>query len=138
MRRGRVVFFFSSRRRHTRCSRDWSSDVCSSDLSTRLTSIFAFRRGSLALNLVEESEIGASHMLDLLGERPYSLEFPVGRSEWVLVLRHCICRRDEAPFQHLPGLIQGRSNGWGLPRSFLHILTPRCDTTPDKSNYQNC
>src|SRR2546422_6364736 len=29
----RVFFFFSSRRRHTRCSRDWSSDVCSSDLS---------------------------------------------------------------------------------------------------------
>src|SRR5690606_39582564 len=27
-------FFFSSRRRHTRFSRDWSSDVCSSDLST--------------------------------------------------------------------------------------------------------
>src|SRR2546422_5927494 len=26
-------FFFSSRRRHTRCSRDWSSDVCSSDLT---------------------------------------------------------------------------------------------------------
>src|SRR5690625_5323640 len=27
------VFFFSSRRRHTRWPRDWSSDVCSSDLS---------------------------------------------------------------------------------------------------------
>src|SRR5690606_39828786 len=27
-----VLFFFSSRRRHTRFSRDWSSDVCSSDL----------------------------------------------------------------------------------------------------------
>src|SRR6266498_6143548 len=27
-------FFFSSRRRHTRCGRDWSSDVCSSDLRT--------------------------------------------------------------------------------------------------------
>src|SRR5271157_2864380 len=26
------VFFFSSRRRHTSCGRDWSSDVCSSDL----------------------------------------------------------------------------------------------------------
>src|SRR6266852_1758781 len=25
-------FFFSSRRRHTRCYRDWSSDVCSSEL----------------------------------------------------------------------------------------------------------
>src|SRR5690606_40726743 len=26
------IFLFSSRRRHTRFSRDWSSDVCSSDL----------------------------------------------------------------------------------------------------------
>src|SRR5207249_9641568 len=26
------IFFFSSRRRHTRSKRDWSSDVCSSDL----------------------------------------------------------------------------------------------------------
>src|SRR3989304_8287808 len=30
-----MFFFFSSRRRHTRCSRDWSSDVCSSDLMIR-------------------------------------------------------------------------------------------------------
>src|SRR3712207_7885767 len=29
-----LFFFFSSRRRHTRYWRDWSSDVCSSDLST--------------------------------------------------------------------------------------------------------
>src|SRR2546421_11076418 len=28
-----VFFFFSSRRRHTRSDRDWSSDVCSSDLA---------------------------------------------------------------------------------------------------------
>src|SRR5699024_11449709 len=28
----RMMFFFSSRRRHTRSKRDWSSDVCSSDL----------------------------------------------------------------------------------------------------------
>src|SRR5207249_6504229 len=28
-----IVFFFSSRRRHTRSKRDWSSDVCSSDLN---------------------------------------------------------------------------------------------------------
>src|SRR5439155_14039704 len=28
-----LSFFFSSRRRHTRWPRDWSSDVCSSDLS---------------------------------------------------------------------------------------------------------
>src|SRR5688572_31386608 len=30
-------FFFSSRRRHTRFDCDWSSDVCSSDLSTHST-----------------------------------------------------------------------------------------------------
>src|SRR5690554_2200459 len=29
-----IFFFFSSRRRHTRCGRDWSSDVCSSDLAS--------------------------------------------------------------------------------------------------------
>src|SRR6266536_2978596 len=28
-----MIFFFSSRRRHTRSTRDWSSDVCSSDLN---------------------------------------------------------------------------------------------------------
>src|SRR2546429_7386942 len=34
-----VFFFFSSRRRHTRCSRDWSSDVCSSDLKAKGTAL---------------------------------------------------------------------------------------------------
>src|SRR5216683_5200612 len=34
-----VFFFFSSRRRHTRSDRDWSSDVCSSDLAGELTQI---------------------------------------------------------------------------------------------------
>src|ERR1039458_10463806 len=28
-----ICFFFSSRRRHTRCLSNWSSDVCSSDLN---------------------------------------------------------------------------------------------------------
>src|SRR5205814_5482929 len=32
-------FFFSSRRRHTRCLSDWSSDVCSSDLVTGTVSL---------------------------------------------------------------------------------------------------
>src|SRR5204863_2444187 len=34
-------FFFSSRRRHTRSLRDWSSDVCSSDLSSGRTRFVA-------------------------------------------------------------------------------------------------
>src|SRR5438067_9847996 len=36
-------FFFSSRRRHTRSKRDWSSDVCSSDLVRSTT---AWRRST--------------------------------------------------------------------------------------------
>src|SRR5207247_5715569 len=40
-------FFFSSRRRHTRSTRDWSSDVCSSDLY----------RVSFFLPLVPSSEV---------------------------------------------------------------------------------
>src|SRR5207245_1628771 len=39
------LLFFSSRRRHTRCYRDWSSDVCSSDLLRRLAQS---RRGRAA------------------------------------------------------------------------------------------
>src|SRR3989449_9570884 len=44
-----IFFFFSSRRRHTRCSRDWSSDVCSSDLG-RADLAAAARDRWLALN----------------------------------------------------------------------------------------
>src|SRR5690606_31084425 len=59
-------FFFSSRRRHTRFSRDWSSDVCSSDLildayndKTGLTAAFN-------LNLLARinRELGANFKLD--------------------------------------------------------------------------
>src|SRR5207249_9005554 len=42
-----AVFFFSSRRRHTRSKRDWSSDVCSSDLG---------RVQTVALRLIVERE----------------------------------------------------------------------------------
>src|SRR5471030_2414452 len=36
-----IFFFFSSRRRHTRCLSDWSSDVCSSDLGQLHSSRFS-------------------------------------------------------------------------------------------------
>src|SRR5258705_3224551 len=44
----KVFFFFSSRRRHTRCLSDWSSDVCSSDLALHLA---GFREGRDALGV---------------------------------------------------------------------------------------
>src|SRR5439155_5782330 len=44
-----LLFFFSSRRRHTRWPRDWSSDVCSSDLHELET---AKRERTATVNLV--------------------------------------------------------------------------------------
>src|SRR5699024_11615185 len=41
------LFFFSSRRRHTRSKRDWSSDVCSSDLIAGTGPIFGPIMGAL-------------------------------------------------------------------------------------------
>src|SRR5205814_10020493 len=38
-------FFFSSRRRHTRCLSDWSSDVCSSDLNATKFGVRALTEG---------------------------------------------------------------------------------------------
>src|ERR1035441_8218039 len=43
------VFFFSSRRRHTRCLSDWSSDVCSSDLCRAIARDDWLRRGPLVV-----------------------------------------------------------------------------------------
>src|SRR5438105_12635444 len=52
------TFFFSSRRRHTRSTRDWSSDVCSSDLS-------AFSAGSLLVSGASVSLFGSGTVLHL-------------------------------------------------------------------------
>src|SRR5690606_1575521 len=55
-------FFFSSRRRHTRFSRDWSSDVCSSDLQSGET----YFHGKISKNgnpLLRTYLIEAAHIL---------------------------------------------------------------------------
>src|SRR5690606_41096624 len=48
-----ACFFFSSRRRHTRFSRDWSSDVCSSDLY-RIAAVDQLRTYANILNVPME------------------------------------------------------------------------------------
>src|SRR5690606_40963764 len=50
-------FFFSSRRRHTRFSRDWSSDVCSSDLSSVPTRWLSASRARFRVALEAESHL---------------------------------------------------------------------------------
>src|SRR2546422_11658627 len=56
-----LFFFFSSRRRHTRCSRDWSSDVCSSDLLRPNGSRLSCGR-NVASPAVPPSPSSASHL----------------------------------------------------------------------------
>src|SRR3989337_3642113 len=46
-----IFFFFSSRRRHTRCYRDWSSDVCSSDLRDTVRNIIRELRDMVVAGL---------------------------------------------------------------------------------------
>src|SRR5580692_12811758 len=50
-------FFFSSRRRHTRFDCDWSSDVCSSDLSARWRPTERIQ-SSKTRTLIEKPKIG--------------------------------------------------------------------------------
>src|SRR6266571_6689452 len=51
-----MFFFFSSRRRHTRLTCDWSSDVCSSDLR-RKTGTRSTWRGILAIVTAEQMRV---------------------------------------------------------------------------------
>src|SRR3712207_5084302 len=51
------MFFFSSRRRHTRYWRDWSSDVCSSDLLTVGTARPAWACSCAQVNALEVAEL---------------------------------------------------------------------------------
>src|SRR2546427_8990636 len=54
------LFFFSSRRRHTRFDCDWSSDVCSSDLIGRALFFFSSRRRHTRFDCDSSSDVCSS------------------------------------------------------------------------------
>src|SRR3989449_7810081 len=66
-----IFFFFSSRRRHTRCSRDWSSDVCSSDLKRQIH--VTFQEDHVAISLIPF--FGDGHLL-------WASDYPHPDSVW--------------------------------------------------------
>src|SRR2546422_4327943 len=74
--RGSSCFFFSSRRRHTRCSRDWSSDVCSSDLAGLS---YDTSRTSLSGDAQELQfgKVGGAHLLFQTGYQRRSAGFEI-------------------------------------------------------------
>src|SRR5437870_9363969 len=81
------IFFFSSRRRHTRWPRDWSSDVCSSDLGAivqakpgRTTDVLVRGRTNAlqiagkvgGLKLMEVRRLAArGHVVTVIGDRQF-------------------------------------------------------------------
>src|SRR5215475_537021 len=77
-------FFFSSRRRHTRFSRDWSSDVCSSDLA--------------------KCASGEGHRLSVL-----TVSYPGGRTRQLSLRSEMVplVRRWLANYQRLKAAIEG-------------------------------
>src|SRR5690606_40994900 len=88
-------YLFSSRRRHTRFSRDWSSDVCSSDLVQHVVDhllarqahdVVALRlglrlsRGPCPLPLIAGEGLGAAQQVVLPDGRTLLLALQIGRA----------------------------------------------------------
>src|SRR5699024_11697860 len=86
------VFFFSSRRRHTRSKRDWSSDVCSSDLKyvkkapktdaavMIITVIIVLLTDNLAIGVVVGVVFSALFFATKISEVKVDMEVEIGRA----------------------------------------------------------
>src|SRR5690348_17492111 len=89
------LFFFSSRRRHTRWTGDWSSDVCSSDLSARVIDMHTVKpidREAIAKAAAETKAIvvAEEHLVDGgLGVRVAQVVAETRRSEERRVGKEC-------------------------------------------------
>src|SRR5699024_12133075 len=97
-----IAFFFSSRRRHTRSKRDWSSDVCSSDLTGAFAGLqnVVDRIGNWMTNTIHgmnmrfpeiwsDSQNSRSYDIDMHFIAPYATNF---RSEERRVGKEWRCR----------------------------------------------
>src|SRR2546421_4345144 len=85
-------FFFSSRRRHTRSDRDWSSDVCSSDLAAGSLSLF---EASFLVSLADHHGSTNTHaaiLVDRFQFRPTLRPKQIVRSEERRVGKECRSR----------------------------------------------
>src|SRR5690606_37879009 len=105
-------FFFSSRRRHTRFSRDWSSDVCSSDLTVADVALVGF------------PSAGKSSLIAAISAaRPKIADYPFT----TLVPNLGVVQAGDERFTvaDVPGLIPGASEGRGLGLEFLRHVE-RC------------
>src|SRR3989449_5976938 len=85
-------FFFSSRRRHTRCSRDWSSDVCSSDLGP------PSQRGRYRHRAEAEARVAAPDcVVTILEQLGYAVSVRIDRRVEVYRLGQAVLRLEWYP-----------------------------------------
>src|SRR5438874_13454655 len=96
-------FFFSSRRRHTRSLRDWSSDVCSSDLGE-----FAFRHAGRRRNANSPAARRRSgyHAIQFSGDGPLL----VSRSEERRVGKECRSRLSAYHYKKEKGVVDNANH----------------------------
>src|SRR5690606_40228616 len=104
-------FFFSSRRRHTSFSRDWSSDVCSSDLRTA-----GARRIVIAPWFLAHGRI-TDRILDFAGAQGITVSEPLGSHNLVAAT---VLRSEERR--------AGRE--WGAAWARRWVTRPAATSTP--------
>src|SRR5699024_11266353 len=100
--------FFSSRRRHTRSKRDWSSDVCSSDLSTGI----GWHEARVPTIV---TSVPRAAFTELTGEVRKNVSIPVVASNRINMpdVAEGILQRDEAEIGRASCRERGRSTGDG-------------------------
>src|SRR5690606_40676135 len=106
--------FFSSRRRHTRFSRDWSSDVCSSDLLKKS------RQSPASFLLLLQCLGGLQHLVDVAG---YFHAAP-------LMAQHAVAVDQEgaAIDSHIFLAVRSEERRVGQERRYLGVGKPRIKT----------
>src|SRR5437879_7740007 len=110
-----LVFFFSSRRRHTRYIGDWSSDVCSSDLRSRRLQPFCRRRERVGQPLDDGAVVETDPSFE--GQAYVRLDLPA---------LHLDAVRLERALDVVECLGLARAAGLALPRADrAHVLTRR-------------
>src|SRR6266508_5281892 len=109
-----IVFFFSSRRRHTRWPRDWSSDVCSSDL--RWLALHP-SEGPPACAVADRKEAGGAELrlrcVDCIGAAPV-----VGKPDvqHLASLSQCLAARARAVAERLEAAkVAARADAMKVP-----------------------
>src|SRR5690625_6600409 len=96
---GPGFFFFSSRRRHTRWPRDWSSDVCSSDLA------------SLAEYVDAQEVIDVTAAGIAFYERAFDYDFPFRKYDQIFVPEYNLGAMENRSEERRVGK-EGRAGMW--------------------------